>query len=919
MTEEKSNTNRKAEEIEDLAPEKTSTKGQRKATVRKPAARKTAPRRKTTAKTASVEAADAGGSKPSATPAEKPRPRKSAAGKATSATRVRKAAAKTAGSRDPGGDSSQLAAQNGSRVQDGMDMQGLCADAMIELPVGVAAFNADNILIFANQHFYEVFETGMDKARPGLSVEDMLRLVADERIFDDSENFESLLGDIQALDAGDVFEGTLQLRSGRRIGQRIKKLPNGSWITVLSDRTALTRAEEQAREAEYRWSFALESARQGVWDSNLVTGEMFYSRMWRVLRGLEDVPDEELNRRSWLDRLHPDDAEFVQDRIRRQNDGEVFQDGFTYRERHRDGHWIWILSRGKPVDWDADGKPSRIIGTDTDITEMRAAQDALAEAESRWNFALKGTGQGVWDADIRSKKMYYSPTWREMRGFGLEEEIDGDPEVWLERVHPDDRDRLRDIIEKQDRGEIPFNHFQYRERHRDGHYIWIQSRGKPVAWDADGNPTRTIGIDIDITTQKELELKVTESLRRLNTTLDNFPGGICMYDKDLVLTVANARYYEINDIDEHWFPVGSTMEDILRFHAEQGHYGPVDVDSYVAERLATARANQYSEFDITSDDGITIKYRTVPLDDGGFVMTFEDVTESLKAQQDRERLEQELVQAQRLESLGTLASGIAHEINTPIQYVGDNLRFIAQSLRDFLRVLQYCRKTMTVPVDPGFVAERAEGLHELEEELDLHFLLEELPLAIDQSAQGVAQVTRIVKAVKEFSHPGGDEMVAFDINAIIETTLIVSKNQWKYVAEVETDLDRSLPQVKCLPGELGQVILNLVVNAAQAIGAAERESGLIRVNTSRKDDFVVIEVTDNGSGIPEAIKDRIYDPFFTTKDIGEGTGQGLAIAFNAVVNKHKGTLECTSQEGEGTSFTIKLPIDDDVPQESEAA
>ncbi len=800
-----------------------------------------------------------------------------------------------------------------------LDTQGFCVEAMSELPVGVAAFNADNVLVFANRHFYEVFGSEMDEVRPGRSIVELLELGAGQRLFDDSENLEALLGDVARLKPGESYESTLQLRAGRRIGQRIKKLQNGGWISVLSDRTALVKAEEKAREAEYRWSFALQSARQGVWDSNHITGQVFYSRMWRVLRGLEDVPDEDLNEQSWLARVHPDDLEKVQDRIRRQDEGEVFPEGFTYREKHRDGHWIWILSRGKPVEWDDNGKPTRIIGTDTDVTAMREAQDALAEAESRWNFALKGTGQGVWDSDIKAKKKYYSPTWRQMRGIEPEEEIDGDREAWLERVHPEDRARLRDIVEKQDRGIIPVNQFEYRERHRDGHYIWIQSRGKPIAWDEDGRPTRTIGIDTDITTQKELELRASESLRQLNTTLDNFPGGICMYDKDLVLTVANARYYQINHIDAEQFPVGSNIEDIIRFHAEQGHYGPVDVDAYVAERLAIVRANEWSEFEITSDDDITIKYRTVPLEDGGFIMTFEDVTQSIQEAQERKRLEKELLQAQRLESLGTLASGIAHEINTPIQYVGDNLRFIARCLRDLLQILQFCRKTMSVPVDPGLVAERAAALNQMEEELDLQFLLEELPQAIDQSAQGLGQVTRIVKAVKEFSHPGGEEMIVFDINAIIETTLIVSKNQWKYVAEVETDLDRSLPQIKCLPGELGQVILNLVVNAAQAIGSAERENGLIRVTTRRKDDFVVIEVSDNGGGIPEAIKDRIYDPFFTTKDIGEGTGQGLSIAFNAVVNKHKGTLECTSQEGEGTSFIIGLPILDDIPHESEAA
>ena len=792
-------------------------------------------------------------------------------------------------------------------------------DALAQLPVGVAGFGPDFRLIFANDHFYKVFDISPEDLQPGLLLSDMMARVQELELFADGQDVEKTVQAVEMLAPGETRQNLLNLRSGRVIEQKLQKMADGSWVSVLTDRTARVRAEEQAHEAEYRWSFALESARQGVWDSNLVTGEVFYSHVWREIRGLESTSSADLTREFWLERLHPEDAERVVDYTRRQNEGEVFEDGITYRERHANGDWLWIFSRGRAVAWDAEGKPTRIIGTDTDITETRRTQEALAEAESRWNFALKGTGQGVWDSDIKAKKKYYSPTWRQMRGIEPEEEINGDREAWLERIHPEDRARLRDIVEKQDRGIVPVNQLEYRERHRDGHYIWIQSRGKTIAWDDDGKPIRTIGIDTDITTRKELELRAAESLRQLNTTLDNFPGGICLYDKDLVLTVANARYYRINHIDAEQFPVGSKLEDILRFHAEQGHYGPVDIDSFIAERLAIVRANEWSEFEITSDDGITIKYRTVPLEDGGFIMTFEDVTQSVKEAQDRERLEKELVQAQRLESLGTLASGIAHEINTPIQYVGDNLRFIARCLRDLLQILQFCRRAMHGPVDPGLIAERAEELENMERLLDLGFLLEELPLAIDQSAQGIQQITRIVKAVREFSHPGHEDKTEFDINAIIETTLIVSKNQWKYFAEVETDLDRSLPQIKCLPGEIGQVVLNLVVNAAHAIEAAERENGLIRITTRRKEDFVLIDVTDNGCGVPDEIKNRIYDPFFTTKDIGHGTGQGLSIAFNAVVNKHKGTIDCDSREGEGTTFTVALPIAGDINQETEAA
>ena len=413
----------------------------------------------------------------------------------------------------------------------------------------------------------------------------------------------------------------------------------------------------------------------------------------------------------------------------------------------------------------------------------------------------------------------------------------------------------------------------------------------------------------DITARKELELKVRESLQLLNTTLDSFPGGICLYDKDLVLQVANKGYFEINDLDESWFPVGSRLEDILRYHAEHGHYGDVDIDAYVQERLTEAQLATPSEFDIKRKDGETIRYKRHPLEGGGFIVTFEDITESIKADEEKSQLEKELIQAQRLESLGTLASGIAHEINTPIQYIGDNILFVAQGLRDVLEILQRFRKALRPPIDPGLIAEQLEAITDLEKTLDLAFILEELPLALEQSSQGVQQVATIVKAVKEFSHPGQEQKTEFDINAIIETTLIVSKNQWKYVADVEMELDRSLPMIMCLPGDLGQALLNLVVNAAFAIDAAKREKGIIRITSSREGDNIVVKVADNGCGIPESIMNRIYDPFFTTKDIGKGTGQGLAIAFSAVTKKHGGTIECTSEEGIGTTFALKIPIE----------
>jgi signal transduction histidine kinase len=273
------------------------------------------------------------------------------------------------------------------------------------------------------------------------------------------------------------------------------------------------------------------------------------------------------------------------------------------------------------------------------------------------------------------------------------------------------------------------------------------------------------------------------------------------------------------------------------------------------------------------------------------------------------QLERQLTQAQKLESIGQLAAGIAHEINTPVQYIGDNAKFLQDAFRDLIRFAQppspppgpACDDTAALPLPTQ--ADLDEGV--------LEYLATEVPSALKQLLQGVDHVARIVRAMKEFSHPGEVEKTFADINGAIETIVVVSKNEWKYVAELTTDLDRSLPLVPCLIGELNQVVLNLIVNAAHAIADVRpRAGGMGRIHVSTRLDgsFAEIRVSDTGGGIPESIRDKVFDPFFTTKPIGKGTGQGLAIAHTVVVQKHNGTIDFESQPGEGTTFVIRLPL-----------
>ncbi|MCL4294629.1 MAG: PAS domain S-box protein [Anaerolineae bacterium] len=290
----------------------------------------------------------------------------------------------------------------------------------------------------------------------------------------------------------------------------------------------------------------------------------------------------------------------------------------------------------------------------------------------------------------------------------------------------------------------------------------------------------------------------------------------------------------------------------------------------------------------------------------GFLLVGEDVTE-------RKILQSQLSQAQKLESIGQLAAGIAHEINTPTQYVGDNIRFLQESwgqifalLTDYQALLQALQAGTTPP-------RQISQLEEALIEADVEFLKQEIPLAIQQSMEGVERVSGIVRAMKEFSHPGVEEKTAIDINRAIESTITVARNEWKYVAEMITDFDAHLPLVPCRPSEFNQVILNMIINAIHAIADVQKsgsgDKGTITINTRQDGAWVEIRISDTGTGIPEGIRSKIFDPFFTTKEVGQGTGQGLAISYAVIVEKHHGAITFETEMGKGTTFIIRLPLE----------
>jgi PAS domain S-box-containing protein len=325
------------------------------------------------------------------------------------------------------------------------------------------------------------------------------------------------------------------------------------------------------------------------------------------------------------------------------------------------------------------------------------------------------------------------------------------------------------------------------------------------------------------------------------------------------------------------------------------------------------------EFEVKCKDGSKkwlnlTAYRVKALDNSllyyeGF---FYDLTDRKRAEQERREMEVQLRHAQKMESIGRLSAGVAHEINTPAQYVGDNTRFLRDSFAGIQTVLESFPKFLNAVKGNNLSANDLAEAEVCLAGADVEYLCKEIPLAIDQSLEGVGRITKIVSALKEFSHPGNKEKSLADLNRAIETTVVVARNEWKYVAETKLDLEPGLPAISCFVGELNQAVLNLVINAAQAIGDVVKPNsgskGVISIQTRRDGKHVEIRVGDTGTGIPEAIRPHVFEPFFTTKDVGKGTGQGLNVVYNSIVKLHQGTVAFESEVGRGTTFILRLPI-----------
>ena len=696
------------------------------------------------------------------------------------------------------------------------------------------------------QNAHELFheDKGEDGPFPSLSVEagDVLRT---------GQPFRSKNASFQRKD------GVL-IRVSKAINPILRERRIIGAVISFQDVTDSPRVAQALKISEERFAFAIEGSGDGLWDWDLPSNSVVFSKTWLDMIGyLPNELSSDVN--EWVSRVHPEDRARTLQEVRTHLDGATPLYLSEHRFQRKDGSYLWVLDRGRVVERDAMGLPTRMIGTHSDIGHRKAMElalqqrDLILDAVSRcvvsfvdsddWEAGVKGFLASLGTASEASRVRILKRQDRDGQG----------DEVFMDQ-----------LLEWRAEGMPPqllVPEFHQLPMRASGFGRWVDElradrmiSGRVASFPESERPL--------------LEAQGIQSLLVMPVHVRGSWWGMIAYDE-----CAGTRFWS------------SSEQEILRLAGRalgskiERTETRLELEQLVLERtreLDQTNLNLIAEMDTRQDVEAANKAVMVALE-----------------------------QSRKMESIGRLAAGIAHEINTPTQFLGNNLGFLKDGYRRIDQLLKVYEKSTEDLPKP-----QADALKQLTEQLKLGYLKAEMPQAIDESLEGIDRITKIVSAMKEFSHPGGKGMNAVDVNHCLVTTATVTRNEWKYVAELKLDLDSNLPLIHGLPAELNQVFLNLIVNAADAIrdrSPSNTQPGQITLSTQSLTDAVEIRISDNGMGMPEAIHKQIFEPFFTTKQVGKGTGQGLTVCYQVIVTRHGGTIHCESVEGQGTTFILRLP------------
>jgi PAS domain S-box-containing protein len=546
------------------------------------------------------------------------------------------------------------------------------------------------------------------------------------------------------------------------------------------------------------------------------------------------------------------------------------------------------------ISMDGNDELTALAGEINDmLSSLESSEEALAKSEEHFRNLFETSLAGMWRMSIAEPRFVQAnKAMADLLGFGS-------PDKLIAECNPRE-------LAPQDHGE-GFLELLREKGALSGyvaHAVLKDGTEKYLSVSCKAYPDKDYveGIAIDVTDRKLAE----DARARLAAAVEQAVEGIAISDPSGVIQYVNPAFGTITGSpSEEWIGrnilecmenhLGSGVSDIVRAKIMHG-------ESWSGKVVCERKGGALYEGEITV---FPVKDESGEIQ--SLVAHHRDITEV-------SMLEAQLRQAHKLEAIGKLAAGIAHEISTPTRFVGENTRFVGESFGEIVNVLKKQDQLLEAVSEGSCSPELVESVQRAIDETDINYLTEEIPKALAQSLEGIERVTSLVRAMKDFSHPGTDKKVWIDINRAIESTMTIARNEWKHVADVVTEFDPDVRDVPCFPAEFNQVTLNLITNAAQAIGdivsAGATEKGLITISTSRDGDWFEMRIADTGGGIPGEIRDRIFGMFFTTKEIGRGTGQGLAIS-KALVDKHGGTITFESKVGVGTTFIVRLPMTED--------
>lgn len=573
------------------------------------------------------------------------------------------------------------------------------------------------------------------------------------------------------------------------------------------------------------------------------------------------------------------------------------------KETFSDGSVCWVSTTKLPF-YNRAGVLIGTFGISRDITKQKIAAQQLRMLSR----AIEQSPISIIITDTEGKIEYVNPYFEKITGYSAAEAVGRNPRILKSETHP--AEFYKTLWDQLSAGHEWNGEIQ--NRRKNGELFWERASISALRNDL-GKTTHYIAVKEDVTDRKKVEEAQLESEALFRAVFSGSSDAILLVSDNKILD-CNARSVEM---------FGWPKEELLKLH-------PVDLSppaqpdgrdslSAAKEVIGLAIKNGHWQFEWMHRRRDNTDFPTeVVLSSfefrGKLIVhgTVRDISEKKKAEADRIEMESRLQLTSKLESVGSLAAGVAHEVNTPTQFISDNVRFLTGAFSQLNAILGSHRKLFALAAAHPECAQALNVIKATEVENELDYLTNEIPRCLEQSMEGLKRIGKIVGSLKEFSHPSGEEKSYADLNRAIETTVAVSKHEWKYVADLVTELDPSLPKVHCLIDEINQAVLNLIVNASHATEDANKLTGavkgLITIRSRKEADNAIIEVQDTGTGIPEHVRDRIFEPFYTTKPVGRGTGQGLAIVQAVIVKKHHGKISFTTEIGKGTTFRLSLPL-----------